>query len=216
MSVSLPNGSLFAIASSYGSALTVSAATNANPCVMTSTAHGLTNGDYVEVTAGGWTRLNARILRVSGITANTFELEGYDASSTTTHPAGTGTGSVRKITAWTQISQVLSTSTSGGEQQFATYQFIEADIETRIPTTKAAGGLDMEVADDPTLAGYIAALAANNDRAARAIRVTLANSSKILYNSYISIDQTPSLTVNNVMAVKMTLSFLSPPIRYAT
>ena len=37
MSVSLPNGSTVAIASAYGSAKTVTIATNANPTVLTST-----------------------------------------------------------------------------------------------------------------------------------------------------------------------------------
>ncbi len=215
MAVSLPNGSIFAIASGYGSALTVSVATNASPCVMTSTAHGLLAGDFIEVTSG-WTRLTDRILRVGVTAANTFELEGYDASSTTTHPAGSGIGTVRKIAGFTALSQVLSTSSNGGDQQFATYQFVEADVETRIPTVKSAAGLDMEVADDPTLAGYALALVANNDRAKRAVRVTLSNNSKILYNTYVSVDQTPSLSVNNVMAVKLTLSFLNLPIRYTT
>lgn len=215
MTVKVPNGALVHITSGYGSALTVSAITNANPAVATSTAHGLANGDFVEVTSG-WSRLNNKIVRVANVTANTFELEGIDTLLTTIYPAAGGTGSVRKITGWTQIQQILNSSSSGGEQQFATYQLLEADAENRIPTNKSAAGLTFSIADDPTLAGYIAAVVANDDRLQRAIRVTLSNSSKILYNAYVSVNKTPTLTVNQVMSSEMTLSLQAEPVRYAT
>lgn len=215
MTVSVPNGSLVAIASGYGSALTVSAVTNANPAVATSTAHGLSNGDFVEVTSG-WSRLANKIVRVANVTTNTFELEGYDTTSTSIYPAAGGAGSVREVTGWTQLSQILSSSSNGGEQQFLGYQFLEADAQQRIPTFKNAAGLTFSVADDPSLAGYQLAATANDDRAQRAVRVTLANSSKILYNAYISLNKTPSLTVNELMACEVTLSLLAEPVRYAS
>ncbi len=215
MTVSVPNGSLVAIASGYGSALTVSAVTNANPAVATSTAHGLSNGDFVEVTSG-WSRLTNKIVRVANVTTNTFELEGYDTTSTSIYPAAGGAGSVREVTGWTQLSQILSSSSNGGEQQFLEYQFLEADAQQRIPTFKNAAGLTFSVADDQSLAGYQLAATANDDRAQRAVRVTLTNSSKILYNAYISLNKTPSLTVNELMACEVTLSLLAEPVRYAS
>jgi len=215
MSVSLPNGALIAMASGYGSNLTVTAITNASPAVATSTAHALANGDFVEVTSG-WSRLTSKVVRVSGVTANTFELEGIDTTSTTIYPAAGGTGTVRKISGWTQLSQILSSASSGGEQQFLEYQFLESDAQKRIPTFKNAAGLTLTVADDPTLAGYQLASTANDDRLPRGVRITLPNSSKILYNAYVSLDKTPSLTVNNVMAVELTLSLLAEVVRYTS
>lgn len=215
MSVSLPNGAVVAIAAAYGTVLPVTVATNANPAVLTSTAHGLANGDYVEVTSG-WSRLTSKIMRVSGVTANTFELEGFDATSITVYPAGAGIGSVREITSFTQLSQILGSSSSGGEQQFTDYQFLESDSQKRIPTFKNAAGISFQVADDATLAGYILASTANDDRLPRAVRVTLPSQAKILYNAYISLNKTPSLTVNEVMAVEVTLSLLAEVVRYAT
>ena len=215
MAASLPNGSLIAIGSAYGSDLPVTAITNANPAVATSTAHGLSNGDIVVVTSG-WSRLNGKTVRVANVTANTFELEGIDTTSTTIYPAGSGTGTVKEVTTFTQISQILSSTTDGGEQNFLEYQFLEADSQTRIPTFKSASGLTLSVADDPTLAGYVAAAAANDDREARAVRVALANGSFIFYNGYVSVNKTPSLTVNELSAVEMTFSFLNEPVRYAS
>lgn len=215
MSVSLPNGAVVAIAAAYGTALPVTVLTNASTAVATSTAHGLANGDYVEITSG-WSRLTGKVMRLANVAANTFELEGFDSTSTSIYPAGAGIGSVRKITSFTQLAQILSSSSSGGEQQFADYQFLESDSQKRIPTFKNAAGLTFSVADDATLAGYILASTANDDRLPRAVRVSLPSQAKILYNGYISLNKTPSLTVNEVMAVEVTLSLLAEVVRYAT
>lgn len=50
-------------------------ATQANPVVITSNAHGYANGDDVEIfSVGGMTQLNNRRFRVANVTANTFQL----------------------------------------------------------------------------------------------------------------------------------------------
>lgn len=211
--VSLPNGAIVAIASGYGSALATTIVTNANPGVATSTAHGLTNGDFVEVTSG-WGRLDQKVVRVSGVTANTFNLEGIDTTLTSIYPAGSGIGSVRKVTGYTQLAQILSSNSSGGEQQFTTYQFLEGDSQKQIPTTKNAAGLTFSVADDPAQAGFILASAANDDRLKRAVKISLPGGSILSYNAYVSINKTPSLSVNEIMAVQATLSLLAEPTRY--
>ena len=128
--------------------------------------------------------------------------------------AAGGAGSIREITGWTQLSQILSSSSSGGEQQFLEYQLLESDAQKRIPTFKSAAGLSFSIADDPTLAGYILASAANDDRLPRAVKITLPSGSVILYNAYVSLNKTPSLTVNEVMACEVTLSLLAEPVRY--
>lgn len=215
MAVSVSNGAIIALASGYGSNLTVTALTNAAAAVATSTAHGLANGDFVEVTSG-WSRLTNKVVRVAGVTANTFELEGINTTNTGIYPASGGTGSVRKITGWTQLSQVLTSSSSGGEQQFLEYQFLESDAQKKIPTFKTAPGLTLSVGDDPTLPGYQLAEAANDDRLQRAVRITLPSAAKILYNAFISLNKTPTLTVNELMASELTLSMLAEPVRYST
>lgn len=214
MAVSLPNGALIFIASGYGASKTMSAVTNAATAVATLEAsHGVVEGDFIEVTSG-WPRLNNRIIRAGTVATNDVDLEGFNSTSTSVFPAGSGTGSVREITGWTQLSQILTVSTSGGEQQFQTYQFLEADVETRIPTSKSAAGMELDIADDSSLPGYILASEANDDRLQRAIKIVLPSGAILLYNGYVSINKTPSLTANEVMAVKATISFLNEPTRY--
>lgn len=214
MSVSLPNGSLVALASGYGSAKTITAITNANPGVASSTAHGYTDGDIIEITSG-WSRLTDKIVRVDDSVTDAFDLEGIDTTLTSIYPAGAGAGTAREITGWTQLAQITSSTSSGGDQQFLDYQFLEADAAKRIPTFKAPAQVTFTVADDPSLPGYQLAKVANDDRLPRAVRITLANGAILLYNAYISLSTIPSLTVNELMTVEVTLSLLSEPVRYA-
>lgn len=216
MSVKVPNGALVAIASSYGASKNMTALTNANPGVATlEAAHGIATGEFFEVTSG-WSRLTDKIVRAGTVATNDVPLEGIDTSLTSIYPSGSGVGTVREITGWTQLSQILSSSSSGGEQQFLEYQFLESDTQKRTPTFKSAAGISFTVADDPTLAGYQLASVANDDRLPRAVRVTLPNGSIILYNAIISLNKTPSLNVNEVMAVEITLSLQAEPVRYTS
>lgn len=215
MSVSLPNGVTLALATTYASPKTVSALTNYDPAQATSNTHGYADGDFLEVTSG-WAKLNQRVIRVDNAATNTFDLEGIDTSSTTSYPAGTGTGTVRKITAFTQITQVLDVTTAGGEMQFTTYSFLEQDFETQLPTQSSPQTMTINIADDPTLNGYTALKEAAEARDIRALKVTFPNGAVLLYNGYISFNETPSMTKNEVMAVTATFSLLSRPVRYAS
>jgi hypothetical protein len=213
--VQLPNGSLVHIASGYGASKSMTAISNATEAVATLEAsHGVVENDILEMTSG-WSRLNGKIVRADSVSTNDVTLEDINTSSTTIYPAGTGTGSIREITGWTQLQQILESGSSGGEQQFLEYQFLEADAQVRIPTFKNASGLTFSIADDPSLAGYILAETANDDRLPRAVRITLPSGAKIFYNAYISLNKTPSLNVNQVMACQVTLSLLNDPVRYS-
>lgn len=214
MAISLPNGAIVSLAATYSAPASITAISNAAAGVVTAT-NTLAVGDYVEITSG-WSRLNGKVVRVSAASGTTFTMEGYDTTLTTIYPAGGGIGTFRKILTWTQLSQILSSGSSGGEQQFLEYQLLEGDAQKRIPTVKSAAGLTFSVGDDPTLPGYILASAANDDRLPRAARIDLPSLAKILYNAYVSLNKTPSLTVNEIMACEVTLSLLAEPVRYAS
>lgn len=214
MSVSLPNGAVVSIASAYAAPVTVTAVSNASPAVASAVGHGFANGDIVEVTSG-WSRLNSRIARVAGVTADAFQLEGINTTSTNLYPAGGGAGSVRKVSTWQQITQVLEFTTSGGEQQFVTYSFLEEDVEHQIPTVKSASSFAMTIGDDAELPWYSILSDANDDRIPRAVSVVLPSGSAIFYNGYVTLNKTPTLTKNELMGLQSTVSLTSEPMRYA-
>jgi len=216
MSVSLPNGVVFSLATTYAAADTVSAVTNASPAVATtSAAHGITSGNFVEVTSG-WSRLNQRIVRAANAAASALDYEGINSSDTTLYPVGTGIGSVREITAWTQIAQILELTTNGGDMQFTTYSFLEQDFESQLPTQASPMNIAMTIADDATLAGYIALKAVADTRALVGLKAVLPGGSVIVYNGYVSFNETPSMTKNQLMGVRATFSLQGRPTRYAS
>ncbi|MEN7429158.1 phage tail protein [Chromobacterium sp. TRC.1.1.SA] len=214
MSVSLPSGSTLQIASAYGPAKAISALSNANPAVASSAAHGFAASDIIELTSG-WARLNNRIVRVGAApVTDTFKLDGIDTSDSKLFAAGLGVGSARAVTSWLQIPQVLDFSTSGGDAKFATFQFLESDEEQQIPNGRSAMSIALKIADDPALPCYPALRAADASRKPTAIMLSLPNGGSVLYNSYVSFNETPELSQNNVMAVKVTLSLLGKATRY--
>lgn len=77
----------------YSSTKTITGATQANPVVITSNAHGFTNGDIIMI-AGvlGMTELNNNTFTVAGATANTFQLSGIDGTGFSAYTSG-GTAS---------------------------------------------------------------------------------------------------------------------------
>lgn len=124
----VPTGTIYALATVFASAKTVTAISNASEAVVSSTAHGYSNGDIVEVTSG-WGRLNKRAFRVKTVLTDSFVLELADTSSTEFFPSGSSAGTVRKVTTWQQISKIMNPTSSGGDPKPITYKFLESDVE---------------------------------------------------------------------------------------
>ena len=68
---------------------TISGVTQANPAVVTATAHDFNNGELVTITGVvGMTELNGNTYTVANATANTFELQGIDSTLFTAYVSG--------------------------------------------------------------------------------------------------------------------------------
>lgn len=132
-----------------------------------------------------------------------------------TYPAGSGLGSLVEVTGWQQITQILETSSSGGQQNFVQYSFLESDAEFQIPTTKSPVAFTFKIADDATLAHYAVLDAADLARTPQAVRLLLPTGSVIYWNAYITLSRTPTLTKNEVMGLEVTMSLVSEVTRYA-
>lgn len=209
----LPNGSTVDLAATYGNSVTITAISNAATAVVTAAAHGLSDGDYVEITSG-WLGLNGRIFRVDNTTTGTFELEGINTTDTNRYPSGGGAGSLREVATTVQVAQITDVATSGGDQQFLTFGFLEENDDRQIPTTRSPQTITFTVADDPSQAFVPVAEAADQRRTPNGVFLNLPDGSKILYNGYLSFSETPSLSRNNLMVRTMTFSLSGRPTRY--
>lgn len=216
MSITSAVGTAFAIASAYGSAKTMSAISNAAAAVATLAAsHGVVVGDIVEVTSG-WDRLNGRLARVSAVATNDVTLEGINTSSTTDYPAGTGTGSVRVISAWTSISQITADfSVSGGGQQYADVTTLADKTQKRIPTVRDPIDITLPLFDDPSLAWYATVQSVSDSSTVAGLRIVFPNGSRLLANGYWSLRKTPTVQ-DSTLRGEIAISMAADPTRYAT
>lgn len=67
----------------------ITGATQADPVVIASNGHGLSNGDDIFIrNVGGMEEINFRVFETANVTANTYELLGIDGSSYTAYTSG--------------------------------------------------------------------------------------------------------------------------------
>lgn len=216
MAVQLPDGSTIEIASAYAASKTMSAVSNANPAVATLEAsHGISAGEYFEITSG-WGGLNGRVAKAGTIDTNDVPILGMNTTSTQRFPVGSGTGSVREVSTWQQITQILDLQSTGGDQQFTNYSFLESKDEFQIPSTRSPVSISFRVGDDQSLPHYPILQAADDDGLVRALRLTLPSGARILYNGYVTIGQTPSLSKGEIMSFPVSVSLVALPLRYAS
>lgn len=97
----------YAVATSYGSGITITGITNATEAVVTATAHGLADLGVVKIEGVlGMTELNGLVLVIDVLTANTFKLVNYNTLNSPAYTSG-GTASPAvftnhcELTGWT-------------------------------------------------------------------------------------------------------------------
>ncbi len=214
--ITLSTGVTLSIAKTYGTSYNITAATNAAEGVATVQAgHGLVVGDYIEVTSG-WDLLTQKVVRVKTVAVNDVTLEGINTSSTAKYPAGSGTGTLRKVSAWSQLSQLKSLSASGGEQQFADITSLVDRVQKQVPTTRSAVTMTIDAYDDPSLAWYSDVNTASEASAPYGLLMTFANGSKLVANAYWSLQKVPSVNQNEAMTTQISLSYAAEPVRYSS
>lgn len=212
----VPTGTLFYIASTYAAAKTTTVVTNASEAVVTSAGHGYSNGDFVEITSG-WGRLNRRVFRLKSIATDTMVLEGCDTSSTTFFPAGTGIGSVRKISAFTQITSVMNPQSSGGDPKTVNYKFLESDVEYSINDGFAATNYTVELdADSVAAAGYVALKALTDVQTDTCLKMVMRSGSLVFYPCTAALNESVRLQDGQINRVSVSFNGNNRITRYAS
>jgi len=217
MSAKLPDGSKLYLSTEYGAAKVIASITNANPAVMTlASGHSIVEADIFEVTSG-WSEIDGAAFRadfVGSPAANDVELGALDSSDTSLFPAGEGVGTVREITTFVEIQQVLAFETTGGDPQKVPYKYLSERRERSLVSGSSAQDLQITIADDITKAGYLALKAASKANATRTVKLVLPDGSIVLYNGTVFMNETPIIANGAVNRVIATLSLGAAPVRY--
>lgn len=207
---------MFFIASAFGVAKTVSGVSNATEAVVSSTAHGFSNGDIVEMTSG-WGRLNLRAFRVKSVTADTFVLEGCDTTNTNFFPSGSGGGSVRKATTFVQIVTVQNPQSTGGEAKKVSYKFVESDVEFSINDGFSAVNRSLELdADSIGTPGYAALKALTDVQTDSILKTVTKSGSFTLLSCKVALNEEVLMQEGQINKVKVDFSGNSRSVRYAS
>lgn len=215
MGMTLATGTTAAIAKTYAAAQPFTAITNATEAVLTVTASAIVAGDIVEITSG-WGFIDGMIARVKTATTSSITLEGIDTTDTVKFPAGSGIGSLRKISAWTQLAQAKTITASGGQQNYADATRLGDQVQRQIPTTRTPVQLEIESFEEADATWYADIAKADASRKPNAVLLTFPNGSKLYGNGYWTLPKIPAISANEVLTVTASVTFSADATRYAT
>jgi hypothetical protein len=150
-------------------------------------------------------------------TANSFKIEGVDTTSVIEYPAGEGAGAFQVVSTWTPIDQVASVASSGGDQQYYTWQYVEdtSGRQQQKPTVKNPLTMTLTLDYDPTKPWYAALIAADRARVPVVLRAILPSGDTMYYLAFPSFNEVPTQTVNQNMQNVATFSLINAPARFA-
>ncbi len=214
MAYSFPEGAKFYFSETFAAAKTISAVSNADPAVATSTSHGYADDDEVLFTSG-WEDATDSVFQVNQLTADSFEFLGLNSADTTWYAAGSGTGTTEKISNWVEIPQVLTISTSGGDPRFTTISPLAKRNSINVPTGFNAASITLTLGHDASNANYQQMLAITRRLSKVAFKMLLSGGATSYGYGYLAVSEMPSLNVNQPNQVTAALTMLGRTMSYA-
>jgi hypothetical protein len=205
------------VASTYGTAVVMSAITNATEAVATlAGGHGVIVGDYLEIASSGWQKLALRIARAKAVSTNDVTLELINTTNVSDFPTGTGAGTIRRITGWTNISQrTPNFQVSGGEVQFADISDLNDAEERKLPVRRTATDLTLPGYYDLSLPWVATVSAASESSIPTGLRVRYPNGNKLVANAYWSFSNVATIE-DFTLRDSIALTFAARQVAYAT
>lgn len=176
-------GSVLSIATGTGSAKTISAIALGNPTILSSTAHGLNNGDVVTLaalTGADMATLNGQVLSVRNMTANTFAVYVDTTGKVITVGAGTATTST-----WAAIGNMKDfTGFDGSASEIDITNLDSLAKEFRLGLTDP-GQFSFNLDYDGTNVGHIALRAKQVSGIQSTFKLVLPNTSGVSFNGFV-------------------------------
>lgn len=206
-------GSAFYFSQTFAAAKTVTVATNANPAVLTSTTHGYTTGDEF-LFASGWEDATDSVFKANVLTADTLNPLGLNSTSTTYYPAGSGVGTMQKISSWLAIPQVLGISTTGGDARFVDVQPLAKRNGVKFPTGFNPMGITLDLGHDPAGTNYATMLDVSRTFTKVAVKMVAGGGGTTYGYGYMIVSEAPSMAIGQPNKVTCALSLIGRSISY--
>lgn len=215
MAYNVPEGAVFYFSSTFASAKTITALTNASPASATSTSHGFVDNDEILLTSG-WEDATDTVWRVDQTDANSFGVLGLNSTNTNYFAAGSGTGSAQLISAWTTIPQVLSVSSSGGDPKRTTVQPLAKRNAFNITTGFNPTDITLTLAHDSSNANFITMLDLSRTLTDVAFKMVLSGGNVTYGYGTLTVSEVPALNVGQVNTVTCSISLRGRSVSYDT
>lgn len=211
----LPSGTLMSVATTIAAAKTVTAISNAAEASVSCTAHGYSVGDIIQLYSG-WGRLNRRAVKVKSVTTDAFVADSIDTTNTEFFPSGSGGGTCRKLTTFTQISKYLNPTQSGGDPKPVTVKFMDEDTETTLNDGFSAVTESFEIdADQFGTAQYSALRTLSEVQTDTVLKKTLKSGAVIFTPCTIALNENVKLADGSIMTNMVSISGNGRITRYS-
>lgn len=202
-----------AMQSAIAATKTITAITKASPGVVSSTAHGYSNGDYVLLTVQGMRQVDQRVFRVSGVATDSFSIEGEDTTNYDTFSSGTA----QKLTFGTSISTATTLSNSGGGYSFIDVTTVHDNTQKQIPGLAEAANFEFDNIWDISDAGLIAMKSASDQQAQRAFKFTFGSGGQIMvFTGYVGANLLPGGAAQQLVTTKAAITMNGTPTYYSS
>jgi hypothetical protein len=199
--------------SAIAAAKTITAITKASPGVVTSETHGYITGDVIYLDILGMYQLNEKVVRVTVLTVDTYELEGVDTTLFDTFTSGTS----QKLTLGTSITSATTISASGGDFDFVDTTTIHINTKSQIPGLPNATSYQMDHIWDATDAGQAAMKLASDTQDMRAFKFQFGPGGKVLYFAgYVGFSGLPGGSAQALVTSGAVITMNSTPTYYAS
>lgn len=215
MAYKFPDGASFQFSTTFATAKTITAFTNANPGVATSVAHAYVDDDEL-LLVSPWEDATDSVFRADQLTADTLSLKGLDTTNLTFFPAGAAAGStLQKISAWQTIPQVLTISTSGGDARRATISPLARRTPINVPLGLNPVDIELTIGHDASNATYQQMLAITRALTKIAFKMVLADGSATYGYGNMVVGSFPQLQSGQANQVTVGINLLGRDIAYA-
>ncbi len=217
MSYFLAEGSKFLFSQTFAPAVNVTAATNADPTALTTaTAHGFSPGDEL-LFSSGWEDATDAVWKAGTAAGSNLTLASLDTSDTQWFPPGGGTGSLRKVSNWVEIGQVLDSQPAGGDARNVTIEPLSRRNAINMPAGFNASSLNLTLGYDPATAAQVALNKLSRNLSSRiAFKFLLAGGQTGYGYGTAQLAQMPNIAKGSAISVALTLNFLGLFVGYAS